>query len=558
MKKINKYLLENYPLIWNTKIVLMVLILLGAHIAFYAAGFLSFSNPKDLNTYSLFDNYFRNGALWIGILFSILTFILWLKSYFKQNAFKSFYPKTNRSLFMEFVWIFIICFMNISFYLSYTEGLRQSVSNSITMEELEREADIANKGEAFTLYSTYRYNERCVPAPVFDSLVSEEEVLRLYVENQVKNSYSSDWQNVNPANYLRYEDRLPQPYYRNDEFITLLAAHFPERVQQNREIARERPSTMKAQNDEVVLLEYESYYNNANEGLRSLYSYCGRAVYFQSEKGEKYYAQHRADLLQYERKAEIEKLLNDYLVLADKYEISYRFKDARWIDYVYNPPYYFVDYDLSREQKYDNYNDRYIDIDHVRGDDLTRSIGNLIQSKSNVISIESVAVLLYLALFFAILIFTFRMTSMRIWLMSSAGAIIVMFIYGALTAFGFVIARGDSEVWMINQPLLFILAFWAILIYCLKKRKRKKMAGMFLNFCIVTLPAIFPLLTAIYANYLDKYSGYKYSELAYHHPHYELISQNVRELFLVNVGVSILLLFLIIPLIKKWKSLPEE
>ena len=132
MKKINKYLLENYPLIWNTKIVLMVLILLGAHIAFYAAGFLSFSNPKDLNTYSLFDNYFRNGALWIGILFSILTFILWLKSYFKQNAFKSFYPKTNKSLFMEFVWIFIICFMNISFYLSYTEGLRQSVSNSIT------------------------------------------------------------------------------------------------------------------------------------------------------------------------------------------------------------------------------------------------------------------------------------------------------------------------------------------------------------------------------------------------------------------------------------------
>ena len=157
IERINKYLLENHPLIWNTKILWMVLTLLVAHIAFYFAGFFSFSDVKELHGYSLFDRYADNGTIWIGILLSILVFILWLNGYFKQNAFKSFYPKSNRSLFMELVWIFIICFMNISFYISYTEGLRQRVSSSISIEELENEIDLANKAGAFTLQGDYDY-----------------------------------------------------------------------------------------------------------------------------------------------------------------------------------------------------------------------------------------------------------------------------------------------------------------------------------------------------------------------------------------------------------------
>ena len=545
MKKINKYLIENYPLIWNTKIVWMILILLGAHILFYVSGFLSYSEPKDLNTYSLFGKYFKNGALWIGILLSILVFILWLNKYFKQNAFKSFYPKTNRSLYMEFVWIFIICFMNISFYISYTEGLRQSVSNSITMEELAREVDIVNKGEVFTLRNSYQYNERCVPVPAFDSLVSEEEVLKLYVKNRVKNSYADEWKDVNPADYLQYKDRLPQPYYNNIEFTVLLALHFPNRVPM--ETVQERIGTTKEANMEVVVETLYDRYYSVTEGLRSLYHYCYLPVAFHSDKNREYYAQHRADLLQNERKEEIEKILNDYTALAEKYEISYRFEDAKWIDYVYNPPYYFIDYDLSQDMDYDYYNDSYKKIDHI-GYELSYSMKNLVESKSNVISLESVLVLLYLALFFSILIYTFRMTSLRIWLMSFVGAIIVMFIYGAIIAFGFIIGIGGSSgLWTVNLSLIFILIFWAITFYCLKIGKGKKTAGMFLNFSILTLPAIFPLLTFIYQD-----------KLSYKHPHYEWISDHVAELFTINIGAFFLLLLLVVPVIKKWKSLPEE
>jgi len=153
------------------------------------------------------------------------------------------------------------------------------------------------------------------------------------------------------------------------------------------------------------------------------------------------------------------------------------------------------------------------------------------------------------------------MTSQRVWLMSFAGAIVMMFIYGALTALGFAIFRG-SEMWIIYQPLLLILLFLAIVLYCIKTGKKKKLSGMFLNFGILSLPAIFPLLTALYYNLLDMYGEYRVDEnigeYFYRHPHYEWINDNVMELAFINIGVFFLLLLVAIPLIKKWKSLPEE
>jgi len=216
----------------------MLLILLGVNFVAYLAGFLSFSGVKDLQEYNPFERYFDGGAVWIGVLCSILVFILWLNKYFKQNAFKSFYPKKNASLFAEFLLIFVICFLNISFYFPYTEGFRQRVSNSISMEQLQYEVDIVNKGAAFTLKYDYKHRDRCISVPVFDSLVSEEEVLKLYVKNAVESSkkYTGTdtlrlkWRDVNPEDYLLYKDSLPQPYYNNSEFVVLLKKHFPERI----------------------------------------------------------------------------------------------------------------------------------------------------------------------------------------------------------------------------------------------------------------------------------------------------------------------------------------
>ena len=567
IKRINKYLLENYPLIWNTKIAWMLLILLGVHIVFYFAGFFSLTDLKQLQNQDFFMKYILGRGLWIGILVSILIFILWLNNYFKQNAFKSFYPKSNPSLFAEFVIIFLICFLNISFYISYTEGLRQRVSNFITMEQLKHEVDIVNKGAAFTLQGNYDYghSNRCISVPVFDSLVSEDEVLKLYIERIVNNPYrDSEWKNVNPKDYLLYRDSLPQPFYVNYEYTDLLAKHFPNRVR-------------------YLNKTKDTVYNES--ALNSIYNYCKHALLliadkntnFESiekhsiiddlanvldnsqrciEKEAIYYALYCFDLLSNNKKAEIEKLLNEFSTIAEKYKVSYRFKDKNWIDYVYNPPYYFVEYNLSSERKYDNRNDVYFEKDHILSLNLNLVMVNLIKSKSNVISIEKVLTLLYIALFFSIFIYAFRITSLRIWLMSIVGAIVMVFVFLAIfflaNTIDYIGLRED--VWLIYQCLLFILFCWIFIAICLKKAKLKKFAGMVLNWGIVSFSAIFPIIIFGYMEYTENFHHYKISKYP---PLYQWIENHIIEIGFFNVLLFLLFLFLITPVIKKWKSLPN-
>ena len=570
MKKINKYLLENHPLIWNTKIVWMSLVLIGAHLIFYCMGFFSFQNVSELNTYSLFNRYINSNVVLIGVLFSILIFILWLNSYFKQNAFKSFYPKSNKSLFMEFVWIFIICFMNISFYFSYTEGLRKSVSNSITTEELQHEVDIVNKAKPFTLERANLYHtNRCVSVPAFDSLVSHEEVAKLYVENQVRdaNNYSGyaspddygvKWKDVNPDDYLLYKDSIPLPYYTNDEYTTLLMQHFPKRIHDHIGIIAKESGE-----DEETTVEYDYSNYSVREALNSLYNSChSDIINFDSTKDSRYYALFVADLLQNCKKEELEKVLDDYLLLADKYKTNYWFKDKKWIDYVYNPPYYFVDYDLKTSEI--RINNTSIPKDYVENYSLTQCMNTLIESKSNVIPVEVVLVLLYLALFASILIYAFRITSRRIWLMSFVGAIVLAFVFSAIYALissiGNVGYPEDSVLFGV-QALAFILTFWIFTLYCIRKEKFKKVSGMFLNFCILCIPTIIPLITFGYWEYLESMSYYylnEYNERMYYHPHYEWLNAHIPDILFFNLGLFFVVLFSLTPLIKKWKSLPEE
>jgi hypothetical protein len=568
------------------------------HLVAYFAGFFSFSETKELQEGNLFGRYF-NGAVWIGVLLSILVFILWMNKYFKQNAFKSFYPKKNASLFAEFVLIFIICFLNISFCIPYTEGFRQRISNSISTEQLEYEVDIVNKGEPFTLQGyNYRHIDRCVSAPVFDSLVSEEEVLKLYVENRVdecrkyekknkniteKNSspFYKKWKNVNPKDYLLYKDSLPQPYYANSEYTKLLKKHFPERMPRENE---EEEEEEEEDNDKF------SPYGYNDKHIKSIYNYSTYPILvkpiekseifdtdyyeevvcvdddyddyvgdvyinYQKCKAWQQYAIYVADLLQNNKKEEIEKLLDNYLSLADKYAVSYQFKNKQWIDYVYNPPYYFADYDLSTMTRYDRYDNVRDTIDHIKAYDLNSCMQNLITSKSNVIKLETVLILLYIALFFAILIYAFRITTLRIWLMSFAGAIVVLLLFGAVYALSNVAGVIDSDgIWAINQCFVFILIFWLFTIFCMWKGKMKKFSGMALNWGIVTFPCIFPLILERYTIYLKEIS----KTLCPNHPHYVWINDHVLELGLLNILLFFIFLFLLMPAIKKWKALPEE
>ena len=115
---IQKKILLEKPLLWNTKFVPMVLLGMAFHIVQFILGWLQ--GTIDFSNKSKIDIEFS--AVSFGILAVILAIILWLVAYFKNNSIKSFYKKSKNSLFYEWLQLFVILFLLSSFYLSFSIG----------------------------------------------------------------------------------------------------------------------------------------------------------------------------------------------------------------------------------------------------------------------------------------------------------------------------------------------------------------------------------------------------------------------------------------------------
>ncbi|SMC32270.1 hypothetical protein [Moheibacter sediminis] len=591
IKKLNKYLLENHPLVWNTRLVWMLLIMGLMHIGFFVIGFFAYFSAVDLHDSDLFDSYLESGFVWIGILLSILILILWMNQYFKQNAFKFHYPKSKLSLFKEFLIIFLISLLCITQYFSYTKGLQIRVSGLKTTEQLEKEIDLTNLAAAFALQSSYYGNDyrtsyfysqsnRCVDVPAFDSLVSKDEVLKLHVSKEFKRNVV-DYAAEDTINYHKFPDSIFYPLYKNDEFEDVLIRSFPKRkAWRSTQDYKTNEPFVKRDNyngyyEEHIVVEDVSetasdvvysagsstyqYYN-----LNSIYNYCGVVVNpFDSTKTDNTYAKQVFKLLNEDQKTEIQALLNNYQKLADEYEVGYRFKDKKWIDYVYNPPYYFVDYELTSPSRYDDNDHKRYKKDYFAQADMERSLKTIIEAKSGVIDSYSYLIVLYIALGISLLVYTFRITTMRTWVISVVGSIVVFFVYFCLYfAFGMLFST-INETYALILVLSFIFLFFILASSGILCGKRKLITGVNFIWSIWTFGFIFPILLGLYRIYLEwKYPVYlSQSEnvtLFNRHPHIEWMNDHSELILSINLVLVFLFLILIIPAIKKWKAMPEE
>ena len=127
MKKINQYLLERYPSIWNTKLVWMISAAAVIHLLFFVIGFFSI-NEQELKTsyFRIFGSYFGHPFL-LNLVFSILLLVGWLTQLNKNNAFKHFYPSNPHKLFGQFAQYFVIIFASTTFFISFVMGEKVSI-----------------------------------------------------------------------------------------------------------------------------------------------------------------------------------------------------------------------------------------------------------------------------------------------------------------------------------------------------------------------------------------------------------------------------------------------
>ena len=154
LKKIQNYLLRNYPIVWNTKFIPMGITVIIFNIFFFFFGF--FSDSIDFTDYyntSTSVELFKP----ISCLISILILIIWLIFYLKNNGLKSFYTKNTKKLYLEWLLTFILISGNILYSYSYSQGIKFKERTYASKEEVKKINKLLSQIDVIIPDSDYQY-----------------------------------------------------------------------------------------------------------------------------------------------------------------------------------------------------------------------------------------------------------------------------------------------------------------------------------------------------------------------------------------------------------------
>ena len=353
INKINNYLIQRYPTIWNTRIVWMLAISLLVHILFYFIGFVSHSNPTSLQNSRVIDDYYNSGLIMVHIIISMLLLVGWVVYMFKNNGFKNFYPTSNLKLFGQFVCYLVIVFASISFYFSYMFGFRTYINVAYPNNELAKNVDIINKAYPFLSveYQDYTLNRKAYPKPFYD----------LYCETSSDLiDYNKKYFETNGNEYQFYSLYKVAITERDDngEF-KYPAAEYKKGTDLAYKEVRE-DTCMYYFKKEVVDLSADikttnlSYYNFSRVFYsldfdevdfydRYNYSYTAypeeSSYYGTNPNATKNYefSEQLTGILDRKNPEEIKKILNDFLEVSKQYQIRTNLNTDEWFKLIYHP-----------------------------------------------------------------------------------------------------------------------------------------------------------------------------------------------------------------------------
>ncbi|WP_291077965.1 MULTISPECIES: hypothetical protein [unclassified Empedobacter] len=581
-KKINQTLITKYPLIWNLKFIWILLTILVFNLIAFINGFLFFTKKSQLQVTGLYEVFFNSGIAIYYLLIGVIICVIWLYFYIKNNRFKSNYPTSRNYLFKEFLAVFFIIFLMFYVPNSFKTGLKFRVSNYMSEEQYLKDIDIINRTQGFTLRSEFGYDNysRNLPVLAFDSLVSEKETRELYEKNEREYLRENPHDSYNP---------FLEPYFRNPEFETLLRDYFPERFSYSKINFNQTYQPLKKNNSSTNQLYEEAAYPdvaavdsvaigidsasyaspvNASEkpqtyfNLASLYNYSVLA--FNNPKdstlNHQFYDEQWIALLQKNDRKAIENLLNNYTDLLKKQEIGYQFKHKKWIDYLPQYPYYFIDHKLNYIDPYQTVDKKLND--YINQSSLNKVYENIEFSKYSSTWLEHIQYYLLIALIITVLIITFRFSSFKVWLISLIGAGILA-ILGS--AFGISIDASIGYTQFTPYIILFVfyITFIVITLIGLRSKKYKVLTGVNLNWFVATNIFIGIVMLSFYTDLREEmlYEANKHMNIyEFRQTNKELLMlQEFAEIFLyINPILYLISFYFIINFYKKWQAMPEE
>ncbi len=581
--KINQYLLERYPNIWNTKVVWMLGISTVIHIAFYILGFIALSDVETLHQRRAVDMFFDNGTIFFSILISIIVLVIWLTQMFKNNGFKNFYPTSRNNLFTQFVFYFIIIFTASTFYFSYMFGLKHYTNLSYPDHTFQEEVKNSNAVALFLSHDLHDYtiSNRKYPSPydsiyceTNDGLIDKSDTYLSYHDKNyqfytlypltvnIKKAYEAR-QSFNDYVYFKDTDSLRTYYYKNKilKVNELTTAYDNFTASTSDSIKYEaKPSYFNFSN---------SFYTPQNGPLDLELDYFD--VYNTKKNTKKKIARNKQnrDLLLRHNSEEIKTLLSTFLGYCKKYKIENNLSLDDWYNIISSDKEYKVtaligkskpislNYKLDKERTELEKHIHSITTEYyIRSDDLENVYENIDTIKNRRIINEALHAFLWISFFLTALIFCFRVSDLKTFIFSVIGGGVLFLFTMLFIAIYEYISRGDRSEYFAIYFTLIITTIVLVIPIFYNNKVRKTVVGVFMNLSIVGFVPYVLLVFGIITTHQSNYCSSVYLRR-------EDCFVLLEDLGLVYTSIIMLVsgfifIYLYMSIIKKWRALPER
>ena len=502
-KDIQKKLLLKYPLLWNTKFVPMVAIGLLLHLVFFGLGYLDgtidFSNRNNIDIEAI--------SIMFGVLINIIIIILWLINYFKNNSLKSFYSKSKYSLFYEWLQIFVVSALLFTFYVPFHVGKQLHQKSYYSLEETTNRCKTIATADMF-IDGSFGDTEL---DSIHRSKLNEEEYI-----NEYENDYYDGKRDTN-YHFFR-KDHIVFGEKKYDQFSLVNRNTFGFKV-----ISREQ--------DSLNRMQVQNW-------------------------------------LHQDSQAEVKKLMDNYLSLIREHNLATNLTLDKWFEIVYKAPEfreflyiqpYLKQYETDNSYKYNDYESAVAVPEYERKYSKYFMQQDVLKEKYDIVSDahtddffdeNAILAFLYGALGFSILVFSFRVTSGKSWLIAVVTAGIINIVYGVFT----VVSRADMLYFYLILLTILGIIFYFFIIY--SKKKNLQLSRIALNLFLWSFVTIIPLLYfIIQKHYLKREYRYNYN---YTSPEYEWMREHVFHMFSLNFVLAIITLFFLSKIIRNWKGISED
>ncbi|WPO81429.1 hypothetical protein SD427_11715 [Chryseobacterium sp. JJR-5R] len=618
IKNFNRYLLEHYPAVWNTKIVWMLLAGIMIHIIFFFIGYISHADPKSLHKFNVMDDYFSGGMIFIHLIISILTIVGWLILMFKNNAFKNFYPVTKWQMFSQFLQYFIIIFTCTSFFFSYMAGFKLFVKNTYPDGRMSESIAVINRTYPFFSQDLENYTLDNKIFPQYPQLFCETHIEKInrnkkyfvyydrvyqYYTLYSRTVYEKDNNGDYPFPGTEPEDRFAysekndssETYYFKKEVVDLSPY-----IKTTGLTFYNFSSIFYRNNLEEKSFLKRNYYNDP-------YIDYNKNAYWK-EKSEA--SRLTAQLLDKRNPAEIEKLMNDFLRISREFGISNNLDAVKWAEMVCHPEdfevRYFIkkyetksneEYDPNRNSQYDDYGYATSTIDsaatvvegqivnnavqikdfnpdissqlspedyfmknitgyYYHTDDLKNFLGNVDTVKSTDFFSENIHIYLWIAFFLATVIFSFRVTDLKSLLFSMISGGILSLVVVLITVLYSVSGGRGSEEFFIAY-LVFGIGLFILSVPLLMMRKFKKLvSSIFITVSMNGFVLFVLLLFFIVSLHQEKACRDLMSPERYSNCK-TVIETLGFSLSYIILAIGFVFMYFYTGVLKKWKAMPE-